>query len=311
MNYSKQYISNLGAETNFIHGNLEKVLRLLDVLSFLFSGSAFSESLCLKGGTAINLVHTRLKRLSVDIDLDYHGSLDKTKAFEDRATIERELDSFMAKEGYETSPKSRSSVALLSKVYRYYNAFGNLDNIKVEINFMDRISLYGSQNEMVAYFGKMIEVIVPKKEELFGMKLAALINRSKPRDLYDGLELVKSIERHDKTLLKKALIFYLSLDGVPFVDDSVFDGIKGISESSIKKELLPVLPKGERFNNREAIETIVAFLKQLLDLNENEREYLLELSKGNYMPGLLFEGVCSERIADHPMAKWRALKAKA
>ena len=42
MNYSKQYISKLGEETNFISSNLEKVLRLLDVLKFIFVNSSFS-----------------------------------------------------------------------------------------------------------------------------------------------------------------------------------------------------------------------------------------------------------------------------
>lgn len=79
MNYSKQYIENESKSTGFIGGNVEKVIRLLDVLEFIFSKSSFGDALSLKGGTAINLVHTNLNRLSVDIDLDYHRYLEKEK----------------------------------------------------------------------------------------------------------------------------------------------------------------------------------------------------------------------------------------
>ena len=60
MNYSKQYINRLGEETNFINSNLEKVIRLLDVLDYIFSNSSFSNDVILKGGTAINLMYTKI-----------------------------------------------------------------------------------------------------------------------------------------------------------------------------------------------------------------------------------------------------------
>ena len=142
MKYTKAFIIKLGEETNFINNNLEKVIRLLDVLDFIFNKSSFSDDVVLKGGTAINLLHTNLKRLSVDIDLDYHGTLDREKTFLDKEKIEEELDSYMNNEGYNLSPKSRGSVALFSKMYQYIDASGNIDYIKIEINFLNRISIY-------------------------------------------------------------------------------------------------------------------------------------------------------------------------
>ena len=47
----------------------------------------------------------------------------------------------MLKEGYSVSSKSRGSAILASRTYAYINAYGNRDNIKVEINFIDRIHL--------------------------------------------------------------------------------------------------------------------------------------------------------------------------
>lgn len=70
MKYIKNNISEYSEITGFIGSNLEKVIRLLDVLNFVFSKSTFKDKFVLKGGTAINLVYTDLKRLSVDIDLE-------------------------------------------------------------------------------------------------------------------------------------------------------------------------------------------------------------------------------------------------
>ena len=156
MSYSEDYISNFGKQTGFINSNIEKVIRLLDVLTFIDSDlDPYHEKLVLKGGTAINLMITNLARLSVDIDLDYIGSLDKGKMGIDRDAIMSALDNFMLKEGYALSKeKSRGSVILASRTYSYTNAFGNRDNIKVEINFIDRIHVCPSIRKKVKYFDK-------------------------------------------------------------------------------------------------------------------------------------------------------------
>ena len=70
MNYSRKYIEALNKDNNFIQNNLKKVVRLLDILTFInFDLDPYHEKLVLKGGTAINLMITNLARLSVDIDL--------------------------------------------------------------------------------------------------------------------------------------------------------------------------------------------------------------------------------------------------
>jgi len=308
--YSKILIEKFSHETGFIGSNIEKVIRLLDVLDFIFSKSSFQEKLVLKGGTAINLAYTNLARLSVDIDLDYHGSILREVAVADREKISNELDSFMLSEQYELSPKTRQSTALLSKVYRYRNAFGNLDNVKVEINFMDRISLYPPVANEICYFGKKAVVKTLAIEELFGMKIAALIDRSKPRDLYDAAYLLKQDKPLQQSALKKAAIFYLSLDGIFFFDSNLFHGIKSITWKEIKTELLPVLKKGEKFNLPLCSEQIVNLLLGLLALDENENEYLAKFSKGNYNPFLLFEKEIGQRAEQHPMAKWKEMNLK-
>jgi transcriptional regulator with XRE-family HTH domain len=103
MAYSKQYLSSLSKENLFLEGNLEKALRLLDVLDFLFSDSALSPKLVLKGGTAINLIYAGLPRLSVDIDLDYVGALNAETVKKDRTGIFASIESHLMSDGYSFS----------------------------------------------------------------------------------------------------------------------------------------------------------------------------------------------------------------
>lgn len=312
MNYSEDYISNFGKQNGFINSNIEKVIRLLDILAFIDSElDPYHEKLVLKGGTAINLMITNLARLSVDIDLDYIGSLDKEKTSVERDTIMSALDNFMSKEGYTVSQeKSRGSVILASRTYTYTNAFGNRDNIKVEINFIDRIHVYPSIRKKVKYFDKEVMVQTPLEAELLGMKIAALIDRHKPRDLFDIYKLKGYMPYVNKDRVRKLAVFYLSLDGIFDIDEATFDNINKITQDSIKKELQPVLAKGNMFDLNAGKEEVINFLKELLTLSNKENKYLEEFSKGNFDPYLLFEPNDAERAAKHPMAKWRAAKHK-
>ena len=310
MKYIKESISDYAKETGFIGSNIEKVIRLLDVLDYVFSKSSFKDKLVLKGGTAINLIHTGLKRLSVDIDLDYCGSLDKGIALKDREMLEKELDNYMLGEEYEISPKSRSSFALFSRIYRYNNAFDNIDTIKVDINFMDRVHLYPPVISTVSYFDKTVTLRTPTIEELFGMKINALIDRSKPRDLYDCVFLLDNKGLFENDMLRKSVIFYLSLNNVFELDNSLLNRINTIDKKSIKVELQPVLKKNEVFNLEESKEEVVATLNELLMLTINEKHYQLEFSKGNYDPSLLFDESIVSKVINHPMAMWRISNIK-
>lgn len=311
MNYSRKYIETLNKDNNFIQNNLEKVVRLLDVLKFISTElDPYGDKLVLKGGTAINLMYTNLARLSVDIDLDYIGSLDKEKASQDRDIIMEALDNYMISEDYEISSKSRGSIILASRTYTFTNASRNKDNIKVEINFIDRIHICPSVRKQINYFEKEVMVQTLQLEELFGMKICALIDRSKPRDLFDVNKLKKNTVFINEDKLRKITVFYMSLDGIFDVNEHTFDSIMAIGQEDIKKELLPVLAKNTKFDLAGTKEEVISFLNGLLVLTDNEKKYLEEFSKGNFDPYLLFEPIDAERASKHPMAKWRAANLK-
>ena len=249
MNYGSNYIDRIGNETHFIKANIEKVLRLLDILTFIDNElDPKHETLVLKGGTAINLVYTSLSRLSVDIDLDYIGSLDKEKTNQDRISIMEALDDYMISEGYSISSKSRESAILTSRSYAYIRSSNSNDIIKLDVNFIDRIHVYPEINKSIEYFDKKLTIKVPAGEELFAMKISALLNRSKIRDLYDTNSLKQHISVLNADKIRKLVVFYLSLDCMFTINEQLFDGIKAISQERVKKELYPVISTKETFD---------------------------------------------------------------
>ena len=69
---------------------------------------------------------------------------------------------------------------------------------------------------------------------------------------------------------------------------------------------IPVLRRGERFDAGMAETTVRNFLRQLLKLTDDEKQFLLLFSQKQYKPELLFDDAAVlARIAHHPMAIWK------
>ena len=113
INLSQKNVVKIAKETNFIKDNVEKVMRLADILEFVFT-SKWKEKLALKGGTAINLFYRELPRLSVDIDLDYIGDT-KEEMEKDKEELWNFLQMALFQKNYSLSPQSKRYFALDSE----------------------------------------------------------------------------------------------------------------------------------------------------------------------------------------------------
>ena len=60
------------------------------------------DRLVLKGGTAINLFYLELLRLSVDIDLNYIGALDREAMLQDRVELAKHIEQICGALNYRT-----------------------------------------------------------------------------------------------------------------------------------------------------------------------------------------------------------------
>lgn len=130
MQFDRMMLGRMAKEMGFVRDTLEKVCRLADVLGFIEEDELLTDSIALKGGTAINLTIFDLPRLSVDIDLDYCKSVERDAMLSDRESITARISKYMMANGYILSPKSKNYHALDSFVYEYLNAGGVKDNLK-------------------------------------------------------------------------------------------------------------------------------------------------------------------------------------
>lgn len=89
--YSKDALDIIAREQGFIRDNLEKVMRLAEIINYFHESPNLSKSLVLKGGTAINLTVFQLPRLSVDIDLDFSIACDRNTDFNSRKYFPEKL----------------------------------------------------------------------------------------------------------------------------------------------------------------------------------------------------------------------------
>lgn len=96
---TRRAIEGLASELGARAEVAEKAVRLVGILRRLAENDATRGSWVLKGGTALNVFHFDLPRLSVDIDLNFVGDIQREQLPELRAVFERELVNCCALEG--------------------------------------------------------------------------------------------------------------------------------------------------------------------------------------------------------------------
>lgn len=311
--YSKSDLEKIAKDSGFIRDNLEKVIRLNDILIYFNTNPILAENLVLKGGTAINLTVFDMPRLSVDIDLDLNKECSRDDMHAIRESINKEILDYMFTQGYTLSPNAKNPHSLDSWAFYYQNAANNRDNIKIEINYSMRHHIYPvniTQTKIGFLPSTEIRVIYPI--ELFGSKIKALIERTAARDLYDVYNMISNsvFTEEDLNMLRKSILFYLAIGGSnPPKLEYNFDTIDKLKFPQIRAHLIPVLRKSEQFDFEKAKKTVKEFLTALVVFTDKEKEFIEEFNNNNYVPELLFEDEeIIKRIKSHPMAIWKTRK---
>ncbi|MDL2294399.1 nucleotidyl transferase AbiEii/AbiGii toxin family protein [Ruminococcaceae bacterium OttesenSCG-928-D13] len=308
--YDKGVLAAQARQLGFITAQFEKMSRLTEILQFLNETDELKKQLALKGGTAINLTVFDLPRLSVDIDLDFTENLNREETRIKRNRISELLELYMTAEGYAQRGKSKRTHALDSFVYSYTNTAGNLDNIKVEINYSLRAHILPP----IEFIARTSDVFKPfsvrtlAPVEIFASKIVALSSRAAARDLYDVNNMVVHglFSEADMTLMRKCAVFYMSVAGDISVSGFSFARIGDITPHKIKTDLYPMIRNAERFDLPAARNRVSSFLNERMVLTEGESKFLRHFDAGRYEPLSLFEDTeIVNRIEDHPMVLWR------
>lgn len=294
----------------------EKAVRLVDLLNAINSHDFLAGKLALKGGTALNLFVFDLPRLSVDIDLNYIGSIKPEDLKKDRPMVEQALSNLCLQKGY-VIKRTPADHAGGKWVLGYSSSLGAAANLQLDVNYLYRIPLWTVSRQSSYPIGsyEAKNVFVLNMYELAAGKLKALLSRTASRDLFDTVSLAE-LQNLDKSQLRLALVVYGAMNPKDWSTVSPQNLSFGTKE--LKEKLLPVLRTCHlesedipEWGNR-LVQRAKDFLAPFFPLQANELEFIAKLRiDGLIEPQLITnDPQLAFGIRNHPALRWRALKVQ-
>ena len=274
----------------FPAAGVEKVHRLLGILNELDAEPALAGKLALHGGTALNLFCLGLPRLSVDIDLNYIGAVDRDSMLVERPDVERAIEAVGRSLGYNIGrgPTSDSGGAF----HLQYPSIAGSDHVKIDVNYRNRSPLLPVEHRTVTLDDARATFPVEADIELIAGKLRALVGRVAVRDLYD-VHLIAHVfpdlvADGDETLLRRVILYYLATsDPYP----KPFEVRKRFAnrQPDIQADLVPMLAPGTAPDLNHMIHVADEFLTDVSQPRTGEElEFMERATVADLQPDLLF-----------------------
>ena len=316
---SKKLIEQIAQRTGFKINPIEKVLLLRAILLSLAEHEELTDKWVLKGGTALNLFYLNLPRLSVDIDLNFIGVDEVSQLPKARERFERILISICEREKC-TVKRVPDSHAGGKFRLRYSSLFGGSQNLEVDVNYLMRIPLLGTERAESNFPPRDLQetgLAVPtlKFKELAAGKFAALLDRFAARDVFDTINILShSPDILDQPDFKAAFVCYVAS---AHIDIRTRDKAQYVLESEeVKNRLLPLLSERGAGSSEHFIslssEIVKPAIERLLTFTAAERAFLSALiDEYEIKPELLTEDVdLKSRILKYPPLLWRQKQLK-
>lgn len=313
MRISPATLHEVSNQTGFNPEPLEKVARLLDLLTGVRAHPYLKGRLVLKGGTALNLFLLDVPRLSVDIDLNYVGAVDRETMLEERPMVEGALAAVCGRADLAVRRVPTEHAGGKWRL-RYADVNGRQGNLELDVNFMLRVPLWppvemGSR--ALGWFAAE-SVLVADIHELAAGKLAALFSRAAPRDLYDVCRLLEG----DNLALEKLRLAFVVYGGISRRDwrTITLEDID-VAPADVSRQLAPMLranlaPQAGQVDSwtGELVDSCRRLVAQLLPLQPQELEFLETLNeRGEIVAELLTaDRAMQETIRSQPGLKWKA-----
>lgn len=309
-------IRRLAGETDFQPQRLEKVIRLCELIAEVARHHELGGHLRLKGGTALNVYHLDLPRLSVDADFNFQDGVGKDALGKRKDNVETALDAVAQAGGYALE-RSQDSHALRAYQLRYDGVLGSRDHIKLDINYLERVPVLKPVQMTPPEWLPVPDTPVPvlDLDELAGSKVATLMLRGAPRDLFDVAQLAEL--DIDRDLVRRIAVFHGFLADLALADLDP-ERMDRITAKSFKSNLQDLLPKRSKYASMKPEEAVEAMREAARPLVESvlELEEIKackeELAQGEWNPGTLFGTQdVDPALAEHPGMAWRFRQASA
>jgi predicted nucleotidyltransferase component of viral defense system len=232
----------------------------------LFSSQKLAGKLAFRGGTAINkLLFEKPLRYSEDIDLVQT----KQEGIGDTVDAIRQALKWLGDFNYK---QAAHSIHLFYK-FAPEDAPDSALKVKVEINTREHETVYGLKTygfELSNEWHKAnVEIASFEKEELFGTKLRALLQRRKNRDLFDLNEGLKQLSL-DPEKVVACMQHYLGLQEQAMTRAVAEQRMLEKLQQSLTEDIAPLLPAGVTFTDAEALSAFGKVWNDLIALIPGE-----------------------------------------
>ena len=317
MKFSSSEIMPVAESTGFRAEMVEKVLHLLNLLGALNSHPFLKGKWVLKGGTALNMFMLDLPRLSVDIDLNYIGKLDREEMLMDRPKLEQAAQAVFSREGLTTKRVPDEHAG--GKWRLSYQSFtGQSGNLEVDLNFMFRQPLWDIQLADSQPFGDFQAKSIPVLDlhELAAGKLAALLARGQARDLFDCHRIL-NMDYLERDQLRIAFVVYGGMNRKDWRTVSIED--VDFNPAELARLLTPTLDARAIQEQGSPAEFGACLVREcreglsmVLPFNDAEREFLdLLLDRGEIDSTILtVDKALQKCIQQQPLLEWKALNVR-
>lgn len=300
----RRYYDRIASSSGFRPEPLERVFRLAMLLKAI--GEELGEEMSLRGGTALNLLHLDVPRLSVDIDLDFVGTADAEEAKGRRPAFLDSIEELGRASGYKVIPE-RASYAM-AHLRMHYDGIEHPSFIKVDVNFLDRVPVMQPERRLINHPFQddvpAFEIQTLALPELAAAKLIALCRRALARDLFDA----SALSELDGLRIDEVRTI-LVVRGAAYPPPSpaayeaeIVDRIKKVSWNS---EVVALARRPAPFMLEQARSNAAGLLAEVLELGEGHREFLSLLEAGELRPDVLPLIELHPRISKNPGLLWR------
>jgi predicted nucleotidyltransferase component of viral defense system len=301
----RRYYARIANSTGFRPEPLEKVFRLVTLLQTV--DQQLGSELSLRGGTALNLLHLDVPRLSVDLDLDYIGSADPDEARARRPSLLQMIEDAARASGYEVVP-DRPSYAMAHLRMHYDDIQGLRGFLKVDVNFLDRVPVMAPERRGINHpFDddlEPFEVQTLALPELAAAKIIALCRRALARDLFDAAAL-RDLGDLDTEEVRTLLAVRGAAYPPPSPAEYTVKVVDRIPPARWNSEVVALARRPTPMTLPEARHRARLILDDVLKLSEWHRRFLDFLDAGEIRPDVLPIPALHPRISANPGLAWR------
>jgi predicted nucleotidyltransferase component of viral defense system len=311
---TRSRLESVAKDSGFRQAAVEKVMRLCGILRRLDTHPTTAGAWLLKGGTALNLLHLDVPRMSIDIDLNFIGAVDRDGMVSARPGFEAALEAVCEREGC-TVKRVPSEHAGGKFRLRFVSVLGGPQNLEIDVSYVARVPLLGTERLSTRFpRGDSVEVTTLPLLELAAGKFTALTQRSVPRDAFDAANLLGLLPN----LLEDPgfrLAFVCSVAGGRHDPRELTPVDPTPTALAIKQQLIPVMqedleappldPLAQCERLKRQLQGVAA---RLLNWSPAERAFLDRLhDKGEVDATLLHsDPAMQQRIRTQPLLLWKA-----